>query len=194
MGAREKTTPIKVNRKDEIGELARSFYLMEQGLMHDALSGLLNREAFRARMTQRLEAKQAFTVLFLDLNLFKKVNDTHGHGAGDVVLKVTAKRMLNALEGRGDVARLGGDEFVIVFSHTGASEAAQDAERTSLMAQIDGLIREPIAIHDALTVGIGTSIGYAAYPADGLDTQTLLKIADERMYAHKQLRDQTQLR
>jgi diguanylate cyclase (GGDEF)-like protein len=185
----EKATPIKVDRKDELGDLARSFYIMEQGLMHDALSGLLNREAFRAKLSQRLAAKQAFNVLFLDLNLFKQVNDTYGHEAGDIVLRVTAQRLKETLGDHGDVGRLGGDEFVIAFAAQGADASKHLEQRSELVAKINTLIREPIVINDTVTVGIGTSIGASSYPEDGLDAQTLLKAADERMYEQKKLRD-----
>jgi diguanylate cyclase len=185
----EKATPIKVDRKDELGDLARSFYIMEQGLMHDALSGLLNREAFRAKLSQRLAAKQAFNVLFLDLNLFKQVNDTYGHEAGDIVLRVTAQRLKETLGDHGDVGRLGGDEFVIAFAAQGADASLHLEQRSDLVAKINTLIREPIVISDTVTVGIGTSIGASSYPEDGLDAQTLLKAADERMYEQKKLRD-----
>jgi diguanylate cyclase (GGDEF)-like protein len=182
----QKATPINIRpRNDEIGQLAKSFELMEQGLMHDNLSGLLNREAFSAKANRRITAETATpcALLFLDLNLFKQVNDKLGHAAGDQVLHIAAQRLAQAVRDTDYVARFGGDEFV-VMAHNVASPQALAAIKQKILQAIE----QVIVLDSGDAVHISTAIGAAIFPRDGEDLDTLLHKADADMYAQKRAR------
>ena len=150
----------------------------------DPLTGLPNRAMFLDRCREILmSARQdnsGFALLQCDLDGFKAVNDTHGHAAGDMLLKVVAERLAGCLRRRDVVARQGGDEFALLLPDVGSNGLAQQlAER---------LIREvsaPIPLGD-FTVKVGISIGIALYPEHGRDIDTLLNLADRAMYASKE--------
>jgi diguanylate cyclase (GGDEF)-like protein len=150
---------------------------------HDELTGLANRALFRERIELAIararRTGEQFAVLLLDLDRFKDVNDTMGHPAGDSLLKMTAQRLCRTVRETDTVARLGGDEFAIVQTLIGGRA---DVER--LCARILDAIKEPfeIAGHG---VDIGTSIGIAVAPDDGLEAEGLLKNADIALYAVK---------
>lgn len=151
---------------------------------HDALTGLANRAEFEEQLGRSLErAKRhshSVTLLFIDLDDFKRVNDSWGHQFGDAVLRAVAGR-LTACSRKGDiVARLGGDEFALVMDD---DEAAED------VAQAVPRILEEVArptSHQNREVGVAASIGIAVFPGDGEDAATLLKNADAAMYAAKE--------
>jgi diguanylate cyclase (GGDEF)-like protein len=162
----------------------------------DALTGLPNREQSRTRLASALTAaekhKRLLAVLYLDLDNFKRVNDTLGHAVGDELLCLVASRMRHSL--RADVnadadsnpsprsnhiARLGGDEFIVILPGLRhAEDAASVAAR--LIAELQQPMR--LALH---TVVITPSIGIAVYPSDGTDVDTLLRNADLAMYFAK---------
>ncbi|RQW80001.1 MAG: diguanylate cyclase [Methylococcus sp.] len=150
----------------------------------DPLTGLPNRAMFLDRCREILmSARQdnsGFALLQCDLDGFKAVNDTHGHAAGDMLLKVVAERLAGCLRRRDVVARQGGDEFALLLPDVGSNGLAQQlAER---------LIREvsaPIPLGD-FSVKVGISIGIALYPEHGRDIDTLLNLADRAMYASKE--------
>lgn len=206
-----------LERGDEIGDLARAFQDMHtklgssiQQLQHshakieqlayrDSLTGLPNRRLFlelveettnKSRHSQRHSA-----VLFLDLDDFKRVNDTLGHEAGDALLKEVAGRLSNCLRqadvtvrgnacqgaaaNTGAVARLGGDEFIILINDLDeAMNARIVAER------ILASLRQPFVLMEQKFV-VGASIGIALFPDNGSDADTLIKCADIAMYAAK---------
>jgi diguanylate cyclase (GGDEF)-like protein/PAS domain S-box-containing protein len=151
---------------------------------HDALTGLTNRAEFEEQLGRSLErAKRHFqrvTLLFMDLDDFKEVNDSWGHQSGDAVLRAIAGR-LTACSRKGDiVARLGGDEFALVLD---------DDEKTEDVAQAVPRILEEVArplSYQNREIRIAASIGIAVFPTDGEDTATLLKNADAAMYAAKE--------
>ena len=159
---------------------------------YDSLTGLPNRTLFLDRMAQTLEAarrhQRKAAVLFIDLDNFKRINDSLGHSFGDEILKITADRLrlcartCDAVTGPWSeisAARLGGDEFTILLSEINA------AENCSLVAQriIEAFI-EPMRLQDDEVI-MTPSIGIATYPDDGDDVQTLLKNADLAMYFSK---------
>jgi diguanylate cyclase (GGDEF)-like protein len=150
---------------------------------HDELTGLANRVLFRERIEQAIarskRANEHFAVLLLDLDRFKDVNDTLGHPAGDALLKIAAQRLGAAVRELDTVSRLGGDEFAII--QTGCRDAA-DVE--TMCRRILHVISEPFEISGHV-VNIGTSIGIATAPGDGLDAEDLLKKADIALYAVK---------
>ena len=163
---------------------------------HDSLTGLPNNRLFKDRLRQGLAHAERngsmLAVMFLDLDRFKLINDTMGHGVGDRLLQVTADRLSEAIR-RTDsialnkapllntsVARLGGDEFTIML---------EDIENTQAVSRVaDRMTRavsEPIMLGDQ-EVYTSTSIGIAVYPTDGDDVEVLLKNADAAMYHAKE--------
>jgi diguanylate cyclase (GGDEF)-like protein len=150
---------------------------------HDELTGLANRVLFRERIGQAIararRTNERFAVLLLDLDRFKDVNDTMGHPAGDVLLKVAAQRLCRTVRETDTVARFGGDEFAIVQTSV---ESRADVER--LCTRILDAIKEPFEI-EGHGVDMGTSIGIAVAPDDGLEAEGLLKNADIALYAVK---------
>ena len=150
--------------------------------LHDALTSLPNRALLGDRLTSAIAVAQrqdaALSLLLLDLDGFKGVNDTWGHHAGDLVLIEIASRLSGTLRESDTAARLGGDEFVLLLPATplvGAIEAAR--------ALVDFIVA-PIAI-DGKQVTVGASIGIAVFPNHGRDAEVLLAAADSAMYEAK---------
>jgi diguanylate cyclase (GGDEF)-like protein/PAS domain S-box-containing protein len=151
---------------------------------HDALTGLANRAAVAQRIeeaaTRQSRWGNPFTVLLLDLDRFKHVNDTLGHSAGDALLRETAARLKALLRETDVLARLGGDEFAIIQS--GAINQRDAA--SALADRIIAVVGEPFDI-DGNQVNIGTSIGIALAPEHGTNPDNLLKMADMALYGAK---------
>jgi diguanylate cyclase (GGDEF)-like protein len=151
--------------------------------LHDELTGLPNRRLFAAKLTQALEYTNrkngSLALVVLDVNDFKKINDTLGHVAGDQVLREMANTLRKSIRASDTVARLGGDEFIIVatdMTGEGAVERFTDSLRSA--------IERPIMINDQAMV-VGASFGFAIYPRDAKDATKLLRLADQRMYQLK---------
>ncbi|HZX29943.1 MAG TPA: EAL domain-containing protein [Rhodocyclaceae bacterium] len=150
---------------------------------HDTLTGLHNRLSLLQRLDQALTTvrreKRGLSVLFLDLDRFKTINDTLGHGVGDTLLTQVATRLRETVRESDIVARLGGDEFVVVLTDIeGTAGAVRVAEK------ILGQLRAPYYI-DGRELHSTPSIGVAIYPTDGEDADTLMKNADTAMYQAK---------
>ncbi|MCK6404800.1 MAG: PAS-domain containing protein [Rhodocyclaceae bacterium] len=149
----------------------------------DALTHLPNRLKLNDEMELALaryrETGFRFALLFLDLDGFKKVNDSHGHDAGDELLVEIARRLREAVRETDAVVRLGGDEFIVLLRDIDSNERAQ-----RIAGEIVRSIAEPVAL-DSATVMVGTSIGISFCPDHGSERETLLKAADEAMYAAK---------
>jgi len=122
-----------------------------------------------------------FSVLFIDLDRFKEVNDTMGHHAGDDLLQTAAQRLGTAIRQSDLVARMGGDEFVVLIEDHGGPE-----EVMIVAQKIVSMLERPVLI-DWREVAISASIGIASYPEDGVDLETLVKNADTAMYRAKEL-------
>jgi diguanylate cyclase (GGDEF)-like protein len=167
---------------EDITERRRAETKIAHLARHDMLTNLPNRVLFREYLEEafaKLKRGQAFSVLCLDLDHFKQVNDTLGHPVGDELLKVVAGRLLNCIGDTDVVARIGGDEFAIV------QLAIERPEQSSQLAtRIVNEISEPYDI-DGKFLAIGTSVGIAIAPADGTDPDQLLKNADMALYLAK---------
>ncbi|SEG08889.1 putative bifunctional diguanylate cyclase/phosphodiesterase [Marinobacterium lutimaris] len=150
----------------------------------DALTGLPNRRFLAGELSRLICQKQVsneqFAVLFIDLDLFKEVNDTLGHTWGDKLLGAVAERLKSELLGANLLARFGGDEFVLV-----APDIASVAEVSALAERLLLLFRQSFSF-DNESVYITASIGISTYPADGTEPETLLKHADAAMYCAKE--------
>ncbi len=161
----------------------------------DTLTGLPNREQSRNRLVGTIDAARKqdrqLAVLYLDLDNFKRVNDTLGHAVGDELLCVVANRLRVSLRGAagcddgrtgtgpGDIARLGGDEFLVMLPHLKRREDAG-----TIAERLITVLREPMQFANNSLV-ITPSIGIAVYPHDGSDVDTLLRNADLAMYFAK---------
>jgi diguanylate cyclase (GGDEF)-like protein len=150
----------------------------------DALTGLPNRAYFLDRLEQ-VEALErrgggTFSVIMLDLDRFKNVNDSLGHAAGDALLREVASRLKSAIRDSDVVARLGGDEFAVI--QTGCSD--QKGSSLNLAMRIARLVAEPFQLPDH-QVEVGTSIGIALAPEHGSDPHELMKKADLALYRSK---------
>ncbi len=149
----------------------------------DALTGLPNRVLFRDRFSQALaharRRKSRVAVMFVDLDHFKEINDTHGHAVGDMIIRYVANCLKDAGRDVDTVCRHGGDEFLILLSEVGdAKSAARFAHKVTTV------LREPVRIGDS-TFAISASIGISLYPDDGEDQEVLIQRADAAMYVAK---------
>ena len=151
---------------------------------HDSLTGLPNREMFNGLLRHCIESAQRrarkFSLLFIDLDRFKVINDSLGHEAGDMLLVEVARRLRGTLRASDMVARLGGDEFVVVLEETGERD---DIEKVA--GELLSTLSQPMLLsgHECHTTA---SIGIAIYPSDGADAQALTKNADMAMYLAKE--------
>ncbi|MGR3462484.1 MAG: GGDEF domain-containing protein [Roseovarius sp.] len=151
----------------------------EQALT-DTLTGLRNRRAFDALLTQAVQEGGAFALLHLDLDFFKQVNDTHGHAAGDLVLRVAARRMLSVVRARDVIARVGGDEFVLLLPGIDATDAVDTVARR-LVAALEAPVSD-----GTLTYRISASIGATLSRDDPDRTPAgIMDAADRALYAAK---------
>jgi diguanylate cyclase (GGDEF)-like protein/PAS domain S-box-containing protein len=151
---------------------------------HDALTGLPNRVLLMDRIEQALlQAERngtCVTVVFMDLDNFKLVNDSLGHSAGDMLLRTVAERMVKSLRTSDTVVRIGGDEFVILLP-----DQHSPSDAAGILEKMRAAIAQPIAIEGQL-FRVTVSMGLATYPADGNDGETLLMNADTAMYQAKE--------
>jgi diguanylate cyclase (GGDEF)-like protein len=208
LGEGDYDTRIEIDTRDEIGELAAAFNLMGERLKdamqgrdaeiqerkisekkvrhmayHDHLTGLPNRKLFIDRLEQAMQRllwhKRLASVLFLDLDRFKVINDTLGHAAGDKLLKIVGERFSGCLREGDSVARFGGDEFCILLQ-----DIARVEDIPIVVEKIFAALKEPIML-DNEEISVSTSIGVSVFPNDGRTADLLLKNADIAMYRAK---------
>jgi len=157
--------------------------ILQHLVAHDALTDLPNRSLFIDRITQSLQLAKRhdyeISLLFIDLDQFKVVNDTLGHEIGDLLLQDVAQQLGSCIRETDTVARLGGDEFVVLLSHI---EHGKDAAKVA--DDIISKLTADFSIKSHL-IHIGCSIGISAYPSDGDTPDILLKNADIAMYQAK---------
>ena len=167
----------------DINELKRAEMTLEHLATHDTLTGLPNRFLMFDRLNQLLvraeRYKVSFAILFIDLDGFKRINDSRGHDVGDLVLRGVAERLTGSLRAADTVARIGGDEFVILAD---ALRAGPDA--TALADKIRTAVGTPFALPGG-DAAVTVSIGIGLYPDDGRDAEGLLRAADVAMYRAK---------
>lgn len=188
-------------RDDDVARLSRSFNRMleqVQGSLtqlqqknaeldilanYDALTHLPSRRLLRAQLDQALRDADALggivVIAFLDLDGFKAINDRFGHGAGDALLIEVARRLRQSVRDDDLVARLAGDEFIVV-GHLKQQQHCDD-----LMRRILDNLAQPYALHEISLPGLTASIGVVRYPEVRCDADTLLRHADQTMYAAK---------
>ena len=152
---------------------------LEQLAHTDTLTGLPNRLSLEATLKKALRAKKPFAVIFIDLDRFKRINDTQGHASGDELLVEVAQRLGRVIRPQDTLVRVSGDEFVLVMqgvtSENATHETAQKLQRT---------FHAPFEI-TRQNVRISASIGFCLYPEDGNDAKALLRHADSAMYRAK---------
>ena len=187
------SSPIVVEQRDEIGTLAASFGQMRDAIAsrekeilrlayHDGLTGLANRAMFQERLAQVLKIATRDgphpSVMLLDLDRFKAINDTLGHRVGDLALKEIGQRLVGSLRTSDTVARLGGDEFAVLLPTVDPKHIGTVARK------IQAALEEPIVI-EGQSMDLGASIGIAHFPLHGEDITALMRSADVAMYAAK---------
>lgn len=189
----QELSEVNVQLRDEIAErksleseLSESLVAEEEARrrsLHDDVTGLPNRALLRDRLEHALaQAKRhssSLSVLFIDLDDFKKVNDSHGHEVGDKVLRAIAERLQSAVRAEDTLGRQGGDEFLYLALNVGKEIHAENVAKK---------IRNTIAATceiEGIPFTIKASIGIAIYPQDGRTPEELLKSADKAMYKAK---------
>jgi diguanylate cyclase (GGDEF)-like protein len=194
-GAGDLTHRVSVTTRDELGELGKTFNTMGEHLaksqaaleyisIRDGLTGLYNYREFHRRLTEEAERSwrygRPFSLLMLDIDNFKLVNDTYGHLTGDETLRALAALIAQAVRPTDQVARYGGEEFVIVLPETPRSGALATAERIRHI-----IATHPIPVTLGQRVSLTVSIGVSTYPDDAESEEKLVGAADRALYAAK---------
>ncbi len=150
---------------------------------HDDLTGLYNRRFYEQRMAQLLERAEitgkTIGLIMFDLDDFKQVNDTHGHGMGDALLKMLGERLRHQVRDIDLIARLGGDEFVVLMENMRSSD-----DLPEIAAKLVAAVEKPIKVRNEV-MALKVSCGFALYPGDGLSRAALEEKADKAMYRAK---------
>jgi diguanylate cyclase (GGDEF)-like protein len=170
----------------DLERMRKSLLLMADSMQvqatHDELTGLPNRYLYRDRLDAAISTSQrsgkSFAVLLLDLDRFKEINDTLGHGFGDKVLQLLAQRMLNGIRASDTIARIGGDEFSVILVSVELVLAEAIAKKMIEMIT-------PLIEIDGHSLKVGASVGLAIYPQDGHNAELLMQHADVAMYYAK---------
>jgi diguanylate cyclase (GGDEF)-like protein len=159
---------------------------LQRMAQYDQLTQLPNRELLRDRLKAALDAARddcgRMALLYVDLDRFKEVNDTHGHAVGDMLLQTVANRLKGCVRETDTVARIGGDEFVVLLH---SIHASGDADCVAV--KIRQVLAQPLRL-DGHSLNIQPSIGVAQYPEHGTEEKQLFRHADEAMYSAKRER------
>jgi diguanylate cyclase (GGDEF)-like protein len=153
---------------------------------HDSLTGLPNRFSFEERSSHTLarhrRQPRAFGLMYLDLDGFKSINDTHGHAVGDELLKIIGSRLTHAVRAQDSISRQGGDEFLCLLLNV-----RSDRQVSLIARKLIDAVSAPCRL-GPITLRVTASIGIALYPADGITIEALLDRADQAMFWAKQNR------
>jgi len=172
-----------IGLQKDLAELVQKEARVRHLAYHDELTGLPNRSLLQDRflqvMSQAERHHKPLALLLLDLDEFKRVNDTLGHASGDKLLQAVAIRLTKGIRGADTACRYGGDEFVIMLP-----EIDSPAVATALAVEIVGRLSEPYFIHGH-KIHMAVSVGVAVYPDDGRTFDDLMKQADVAMYRTK---------
>lgn len=175
--------PVTIALMQEVTERQRLHEQLIRQAHHDVLTGLPNRALFEQRLDITLQRAAATgqnaAVFCIDLDRFKQINDSYGHGAGDLCLRQLATRVSAMISGRDTFARTGGDEFMLTL---GELSRPEDAE--SFAATLLEVLKEPVLLQSG-EVEPGASVGFAVYPDDGTESAQLWRDADAAMYRAK---------
>lgn len=187
----EIATDITTLKKSEQKLLAAKM-LAEEHASKDELTGLYNRRAFfelgKQLFKQAKRYQQRISVMMIDIDHFKNINDNHGHAVGDTVLKAFGGLLQNSVREADILARIGGEEFAVILPQTGIEEASNLAER------IRERIEAEVLKHDALQIKITASFGIASCMAESDDLDRMLTKADDALYiAKKKGRNQVKI-
>jgi diguanylate cyclase (GGDEF)-like protein len=187
-------TVFDTDRRDEFGDLSRAFYALTSQraeaqhklaelALSDPLTGAANRRKFEQSLPQAIaragRSGQRLALAYLDVDYFKSINDTLGHGGGDEVLCEFVRRLHHAVRNTDLVARLGGDEFVIIFE-----QLAEEGQVAQLGEHIMAAMRTPFECAGR-SVRVTTSVGIAVATGEGTTADSMLAMADEALYAAK---------
>ena len=163
--------------------LKKQALILNHQANHDTLTDLPNRTLFKDRLSQAVAVSsrnnEKFALFFIDLDQFKKINDSLGHQVGDKVLIEASHRLQSALRAEDTLARLGGDEFTLILRDVKNVQSA-----STVADKIIKTIKEPISV-DGHTLFISSSIGISLFPDDSMDEENLIKFADTAMYQAK---------
>jgi len=165
--------------KERDKSLANANLELKRQATHDALTGIANRVLFVERLSHAVYDRQPFAVCVFDLDRFKIINDSLGHGAGDALLKQVTARLLSIVRSSDTVARAGGDEFLLLLRNVSSVE-----EIEGLIARWMSALSQPYSL-TGMELHVSPSIGIARYPNDGTGADELLARADEAMYFAK---------
>lgn len=164
-------------------KLRLAYEHLEHSSNIDTLTQIYNRKRFNEYINEELELVERYgydlSIVLLDLNKFKQINDTYGHDVGDVVLVEFSKSISKNIRTSDKFFRLGGDEFILVLSHTNALQATQVIE------QLKNVVKNYTFTYNEKEFSFSASFGMATYKEDGTTLQELLILADQRMYAEK---------
>lgn len=167
----------------DVTERQQAANLIRYMANHDSLTNLPNRNYFRKRLPQAISLaerhKRMLSLLFIDLDRFKPVNDTYGHAVGDLVLQQVAERLTAMLRSSDSICRLGGDEFVILLESSSSIKGCAMVAEKAIQ-----LLNQPIEV-EGKVCSIGASIGISVFPDTCHDSETMLRQADIAMYEAK---------
>ncbi|HEU0001978.1 MAG TPA: amino acid permease [Ktedonobacteraceae bacterium] len=172
-----------------LSELDRLYREQAQAAVTDAVTGLPNHRAVMSKLDEVLShcqrAQSSCAVLFVDLDHFKRVNDSYGHRAGDAILREVAERLRNGIRLEDFVGRYGGEEFAIILTNTDVLAASQVADRLLIALNSQPCCRETGDTRSLVTIAISGSIGVSVYQLHGTTREELIESADRAMYQAK---------
>lgn len=192
----QKMNHIILGTVQDITKLRKTEQRLKYLAHYDQITGLPNRELFKQQLSKEIEKRKRtdsqFAVLFIDIDNFRRINDSLGHDAGDEVIKIIAERLStslrsadiitrnNTLQSLQSIARMGGDEFIVLLNEMNSIDSISKIARRLL-----NVLKKPAHL-DNNEIPISASMGIAIYPNDGLDTETIIKNVDTAVNHAKQ--------